>query len=69
MMHWIGDIWFYAEDKKELFDTLEEFFCVCGEIGLKVHAEKSHLFSTEANFVAVSFQQKEYSITHDTSNH
>jgi len=49
-LQWIDDFLFYAKNEKELLDNLEEFFRVCLEVGIKVHAEKCNLFTRKATF-------------------
>jgi len=40
----------HAASETELLERLRRFFEICREFGLKLHAEKTHLFLREANF-------------------
>ena len=50
MLQWIDDFLFYAKDDQAILDNMEEFFGVCNEVGVKVHAEKCFLSTNAANF-------------------
>ncbi len=50
MIQWMDDFLFYAKDEDSLLQSIESFLQVCSEIGLKVHAEKSTIFSQEVQF-------------------
>lgn len=40
MNQWLDDFLLYASTKTELLDNIENFFIVCTDVGLKVHAKK-----------------------------
>ena len=49
-LQWIDDFLFYGKNEAELLDSLEAFFTVCNEVGIKVHAEKGSFFGKQATF-------------------
>ena len=50
ILQWLDDFLLYAKDERGLLDDIESFLQVCQDIGLKVHARKSHFFSKEVIF-------------------
>ena len=65
-LQWIDDFLFYAKNENELLDSLEAFFAVCNEVGIKIHAEKGSFFGNEATFCGRKFtaQGMEYHPRH-----
>jgi len=49
-MQWLDDMLFHATTADELLNSLEEFFEVCTESGLKLHAAKCQLFLKEVRW-------------------
>lgn len=50
LLQWLDGFLLHAAKEDQLLDQIENFLCVCSEIGLKLHAEKSTLFAKEAKF-------------------
>ena len=50
MLQWIDDFLSYATEEDELLQNLKSFCKVCQEKGIKIHAEKTILFSGEVQF-------------------
>ena len=50
LIQWLDDFLFYSKDEEGLLNDIQNFLQVCQEINLKVHAEKSHLFSKRVHF-------------------
>ena len=50
LIQWLDDFLFFSKDEKGLLDDIQAFLKVCQEINLKVHAEKSNLFSKRVQF-------------------
>lgn len=50
LLQWLDDFLFFSKDETGLLNDVEAFLLVCEEINLKVHAEKSNLFSKRVQF-------------------
>ncbi len=50
LIQWLDDFLFFARDEEGLLNDIQAFLKVCQEINLKVHAEKSSLFSKRVQF-------------------
>ena len=50
MIQWLDDFLFYVTGEGQLLDDFEAYLGVCKEIGLKIHAEKTNVFTREVKF-------------------
>jgi len=50
LLQWLDDFLIHAKTEEDLLKHVRQFFSQCRKFGLKVHAQKSHLFLRQAGF-------------------
>lgn len=57
LFQWLDDFQIFSKDEKELFVKFNRFHKVCTEVGLMIHAVKTHLFLKEVVLCGRDFSE------------